>query len=92
MPPALAVRMVRTRARRFALRTRTHHVRSEHVAALLVEGHDVVEIELTLGQTYRFRYLFDGTTWCDEWASDGYVPNDYGTFDGLVVAKLPEDS
>jgi len=48
-----------------------------------------IELELDEGHEYRFRYLFDGVHWRDEWQADKYVPNPHGGFDSVVVATLP---
>ncbi len=48
-----------------------------------------IELELDVGQSYRFRYLFDGSHWRDEWQADKYVPNPHGGYDSIVVAELP---
>jgi hypothetical protein len=41
-------------------------------------------VELKPGRTYRFRYFLDGYRWENDWAADGYVPNDHGSEDSLV--------
>ncbi len=56
-------------------------------------GHDenddwVIALDLDAGQSYRFRYLFDGMHWRDEWQADAYLPNPHGGFDSVVVASL----
>ena len=48
------------------------------------EGNWVIEIELATKQEYRFRYLFDGETWRNEWHADAYIPNGFGTQDSVV--------
>ncbi|MFQ5612693.1 MAG: isoamylase early set domain-containing protein [Anaerolineae bacterium] len=52
-----------------------------------------IELELDAGREYRFRYLFDGSEWRDDWHADKFVPNPHGGFDSLVVAELspPEE-
>lgn len=42
-------------------------------------------IELEPDQTYQFRYLVNGTHWCNEWHADGYVPNDQGADNCIVT-------
>lgn len=50
-----------------------------------------VELELDAGREYRFRYLFDGEHWRDDWQADKYAPNPYGGYDSIVIAEvLPE--
>lgn len=41
-------------------------------------------LELHSGRSYRFRYLLDGTTWCNDHQADDYQPNDYGGCDSVV--------
>ncbi len=36
---------------------------------------------------YRFKYLMDAQRWQNDQAADGYVPNEYGTEDSLVVVQ-----
>jgi hypothetical protein len=44
-------------------------------------------VELRTGEATQFRYLVDGTRWINDERADGYVPNDFGTENGVVVAK-----
>ena len=44
-----------------------------------------VTLPLQSGQTYRYRFLLDGKHWENDWSADGYVPNEFGTDDSLVV-------
>ena len=39
---------------------------------------------LEVGQEYRFRYWLDGERWENDWAADGYAPNEFGTEDSIV--------
>jgi hypothetical protein len=49
-------------------------------------------VELDTGRTYRFRYLLDGHRWENDWAADGYAPNDYGSEDSVVdLTATPEE-
>ncbi|MFQ5576802.1 MAG: isoamylase early set domain-containing protein [Anaerolineae bacterium] len=48
-----------------------------------------VELALPVGHEYRFRYLFDGRHWRDEWQADKYIPNNHGSFDSIIVTTLP---
>lgn len=43
-----------------------------------------VTVPLKPGQSYRFRYLLNGKRWENDWAADGYVPNDFGSEDSIV--------
>ncbi len=36
-------------------------------------------------QSYRFRYLLDGIHWHNDDQADGYIPNDYGSQDSLII-------
>ena len=47
------------------------------------------ELELEPDRTYRYRYLLDGDRWENDWAADGYLPNEHGTDDSVAeVARL----
>jgi 1,4-alpha-glucan branching enzyme len=41
-------------------------------------------VSLKPGQSYRFRYLLDGTRWENDGAADAYVPNEFGSDDSVV--------
>lgn len=43
------------------------------------------EVRLKPGAEYRFKYLIDGTIWENDYEADGYVPNEFGTEDSLVI-------
>ena len=49
-----------------------------------------VELELEIGRRYRFRYLFDGKEWRDDWQADSYAPSPRGGYDAVIVAELAE--
>ena len=34
--------------------------------------------EFAPGQQLEFRYLINGTIWCNDWHADSYVANEYG--------------
>ena len=42
------------------------------------------KITLPAGNSYRFRYLLDGGHWENDWATDAYAPNPFGTEDSVV--------
>lgn len=42
-------------------------------------------VRLEKGQEYQFRYRIDGARWENEWEADGYVPNEHGADNSLVV-------
>jgi 1,4-alpha-glucan branching enzyme len=48
------------------------------------DGSFTLSIALKPGQSYRFRYLLDGTRWENDWAADAYVPNPFGGDDSVV--------
>ncbi|NJN67058.1 MAG: glycoside hydrolase [Chloroflexaceae bacterium] len=41
-------------------------------------------LELEAGRSFRYRYLVDGR-WYNDWNADGYVPNEKGGDDSVVV-------
>jgi 1,4-alpha-glucan branching enzyme len=43
------------------------------------------ELELDAGREYRFRYLFNGHEWRDEFLADKFTPNAFGSFDSVVA-------
>jgi len=48
------------------------------------DGRFTLTLSLTPGQSYRFRYLLDGSRWENDWAADSYAPNPYGSDDSVV--------
>jgi 1,4-alpha-glucan branching enzyme len=57
---------------------------SVHPMRCRKNGRFSTTISLQAGQTYRFRYLLDGERWENDWAADGYAPNNFGTEDSVV--------
>lgn len=51
----------------------------------LKNGSFSVTVSLQAGHSYPFRYVLDGTTWVNDEAANGYVPNNHGG-DNSVVA------
>jgi 1,4-alpha-glucan branching enzyme len=49
------------------------------------DGAYYLSMELEPGREYQFRYLVNGTIWCNDWEADGYVPGDRGA-DNCIVA------
>ena len=43
-------------------------------------------LELEKGKTYEFRYLVNGSEWCNDPEADSYVANDFGAENSVVVA------
>jgi 1,4-alpha-glucan branching enzyme len=48
------------------------------------DGRFSVTVSLNTEQSYRYRFLLDGSRWENDWAADTYVTNSYGTEDSLV--------
>jgi 1,4-alpha-glucan branching enzyme len=57
---------------------------SSHPMKQRKDGRFSTTIALRSGQSYKFRYLVDGSRWENDGAADGYVPNTYGTEDSLL--------
>lgn len=55
-----------------------------HPMKKLKDGGFSATLSLNAGQTYRFRYLLDAARWENDWAPDGYIPNEFGTDDSIV--------
>ncbi|MBN2331647.1 MAG: isoamylase early set domain-containing protein [Deltaproteobacteria bacterium] len=55
-----------------------------HLMKGLSGGGFSATVSLTAGQSYRFRYLLDGSLWENDWEADAYVPNQYGCEDSVV--------
>ena len=58
--------------------------KSTHPLKRKKDGSFSLTISLRPGASYRFRYLLDGERWENDWAADGYVPNEFGTEDSVV--------
>lgn len=50
----------------------------------LKDGSFSVTLSLDADSNYRFRYLLDNQRWENDWAADGYMPNQYGTEDSVI--------
>ena len=48
------------------------------------DGRLSVTVSLNTEQSYRYRFLLDGSRWENDWAADTYVTNTYGTEDSLI--------
>ena len=48
-------------------------------------GNFVSTIELSVGNEYEFRYLYDHTSWENDHAADKYVPTCFGDCENSVV-------
>lgn len=42
-------------------------------------------VTLATGQRYAFRYLCEGTHWCDEADADAHEPNVFGTQNSILI-------
>jgi 1,4-alpha-glucan branching enzyme len=51
----------------------------------LKDGSFSLAVDLESGREYQFRYLMDGTTWTNDEAADGYIPNGFGDSENFVV-------
>lgn len=45
----------------------------------------MVSLELDSGRAYEYRYLVNGSEWHNDWQADGYVSNEFGGDNSLVV-------
>ncbi|MGC9335167.1 MAG: isoamylase early set domain-containing protein [Anaerolineae bacterium] len=54
------------------------------------QGNWQIEIELTAGREYRFRYLIDGEGWGNDWHADDHTPGVDGLSDSVVVANIAQ--
>ena len=50
-------------------------------------GDWTVTIAMAPDQIYQFRYLCDGHEWLTDNCADGYVPNDHGSENCLLITK-----
>jgi 1,4-alpha-glucan branching enzyme len=51
-----------------------------------------IEIELEAGREYRFRYLFDGDQWHDDWHADRFIANPHGGYHSILIAEVRSDT
>jgi 1,4-alpha-glucan branching enzyme len=42
-------------------------------------------LDLQRGREYQFRYLVNGTEWCNDWDADRYVANPFGGDNSVVI-------
>jgi len=49
-----------------------------------VDDHFEATVELVPGRAYRYRYLFDGHRWENDWHADRYEKNSFGGEDAVV--------
>ncbi|NOZ26633.1 MAG: glycoside hydrolase [Chloroflexi bacterium] len=48
-----------------------------------------IVLELPRGRRYQFRYLIDGTQWQNDPDADDYVPNEFGSYNSVVLTEIP---
>jgi len=58
---------------------------SVHPMRKLKGGRFSTTISLEAGHNYRFKYFVEGHRWENDSNADGYVENDFGTEDSLVI-------
>ena len=58
--------------------------RRQHVMTPSPDGGHELQLRLTTGRRYRFRYLLDDDRWQNDWQADDYVPNEYGGDDSVL--------
>lgn len=51
----------------------------------LKDGSFSATLSLQAGNSYQFRYVFEGNTWANEVEADSYVPNKYGEENSIVT-------
>lgn len=49
----------------------------------LKSGDFKIELELTPGQSYQYRYRIDGV-WENDWTTDRYIPNGFGEENSVI--------
>ncbi|MFV9507223.1 MAG: isoamylase early set domain-containing protein [Oscillochloridaceae bacterium umkhey_bin13] len=48
-------------------------------------------LELDAGQSFQYRYLFNGTDWHNDWQADGYAPNAFGGDNSVLITPVFDD-
>lgn len=51
----------------------------------LKDGSFSVTLSLQAGNSYQFRYMFDGNTWVNDVEADSYAPNKYGEENSVIT-------
>ena len=59
--------------------------KDRHKMRKLKDGDFSTSLTFEPGKTYRFRYWIDGERWENDWHADGYLPNEFGSEDSIVV-------
>ncbi len=47
-----------------------------------------VTLDLEPNRTYQYRYLINGTEWCNDWRADSYMPNELGGDNSVVTTYV----
>nr|BCW99961.1 MAG: hypothetical protein KatS3mg041_0008 [Bacteroidota bacterium] len=58
--------------------------REAHLMSRTPDGGWRLEIRLKPGRSYRFRYYADNSVWFNDEMADRYVPNPFGSDDGVL--------
>ncbi|MCU4676717.1 isoamylase early set domain-containing protein [Catenovulum sp. 2E275] len=56
-----------------------------HPMKKLKNGDFTLNLDLTSGEAYQFKYLLNGETWENDWDADNYLPSPVGGTDNSVV-------
>jgi len=65
--------------------------RTSHPMKQQRNGGWVLTINLPANQEFQFRYLLNGTDWHNDWAADGYVRNEYGSDNSVVITTAADN-
>ncbi|MDP1715794.1 MAG: isoamylase early set domain-containing protein [Anaerolineales bacterium] len=52
------------------------------------DGSFALKIKLDAGRHYHFRYFLDGERWENDWESDAYIPNEFGSEDSVLDLEV----
>ncbi len=56
-----------------------------HVLKKKKDGSFWLDVYLTTGATYRYKFLLDGKRWENDWDGEAYLPNEHGTEDSAIT-------
>jgi 1,4-alpha-glucan branching enzyme len=59
--------------------------RDKYPMTKLKDGSFRLQLSLESGKQYEFRYLLDGERWENDWQSDEYCANEFGTENSVVI-------
>jgi 1,4-alpha-glucan branching enzyme len=60
-------------------------VHSHRLSRTRDDGEWHITLLLEANRAYKFRYLVDGREWMDDDHADAYEPNDFGSYDSVVL-------